>query len=106
MIKKPDSSDRINIIIDIPNTWRYHSDKETNIGFLTIDHINGGGEKHRKELKLNAGTQFYRWLRNNGYPEGYQVMCYNCNCGKAKNGNVCPHKEPEKLKDIYNIANF
>lgn len=43
---------------------------------LTIDHINGGGTKHRKSLGL---SRFNFWLRNHGFPEGYQVLCWNCN---------------------------
>ena len=45
---------------------------------LTIDHVNGGGRKHRKELNLKAGHQFYTWLVNQNYPEGFQVLCMNC----------------------------
>ncbi len=45
---------------------------------LQIDHINGGGTKHRRELG-RTGDAFYRWLRLNNYPEGYQVLCCNCN---------------------------
>ena len=44
---------------------------------LSIDHINGGGVKHKKKLKL-LGFDFYRWLIKNNYPEGYQVLCMNC----------------------------
>lgn len=64
---------------------------ETIIQFLTIDHPNGGGCKQRKELGLRSGQNFYRWLIKNNYPEGYQVLCWNCNCGKDKSG-LCPHK--------------
>jgi hypothetical protein len=56
--------------------------------FLTIDHINGGGSKHRKEI---GQSNFYRWLRDNGYPPGFQVLCMNCQWGK-KNCGICPHK--------------
>lgn len=53
------------------------------LSMLTIDHINGGGNKHRKEiLKDRGGTSFYRWLKKQGYPSGYQVMCWNCNLSK------------------------
>ncbi len=48
---------------------------------LTIDHINGGGHKERKQLGKGmdrGGMTFYRWLRKNGYPEGYQTLCMNC----------------------------
>ncbi|MBV8536416.1 MAG: hypothetical protein JO128_12530 [Alphaproteobacteria bacterium] len=60
--------------------------------FLTIDHVNEGGNRHRREV----GTlgQFLRWLANNGYPSGFQVLCSNCNQGRYRNGGVCPHKDP------------
>lgn len=57
--------------------------------FLTIDHINGGGNKHAKE----HGGHLYRWLEKNNYPNGFQVLCFNCNMGRAINGGVCPHRE-------------
>jgi len=61
---------------------------ENRLVFLVIDHVNGGGEKQRS--KVGWGTQFYRWLRKNNYPDGYQVLCHNCNF--AKRMGVCPHK--------------
>lgn len=66
---------------------------ETEIRFLTIDHINNNGANHRKERANRLGHRFYRWLKDNGFPDGYQVMCFNCNCGKFVNGGICPHKE-------------
>ena len=65
---------------------------ETEWLFLTIDHINNDGAERRK-TEHGSGTTFYRWLRNNDYPEDFQVLCYNCNLGKHRNGGVCPHKE-------------
>jgi hypothetical protein len=56
---------------------------------LTIDHINGGGSRHRKD----TNNAIYKWLKDNNYPEGFQVLCWNCNMGKHLNGGVCPHKE-------------
>jgi hypothetical protein len=63
---------------------------ETIIDFLSIDHINNDGAKHRKEEGL--GYQFYRWLKNNNFPEGYQVLCMNCQFGKRINNGICSHK--------------
>jgi hypothetical protein len=60
---------------------------ETELVFLTIDHISGGGTKQRKET--GPGTAFYRWLQKNDYPIGYQVLCHNCNF--AKTMGPCPH---------------
>ena len=51
----------------------------TDIRVLTIDHINNDGAKHRREIGSYAGTSFYLWLRVHNYPEGYQVLCWNCN---------------------------
>jgi len=62
---------------------------ERHIQFLALDHIGGGGNKHRKEV--GYGDQFFRWLIRNGFPDGYQVLCHNCNLSIALYG-VCPHK--------------
>lgn len=64
---------------------------ESNVKFLTIDHIFGGGTAQRKQLK--GVCSIYRWLKRNNYPSGYQVLCYNCNCARAYNNGICPHKE-------------
>ena len=67
--------------------------------FLCLDHIDGGGTQHRKEL----GTKYiYAWLIRNNYPEGYQVMCHNCNMAKGFYGQ-CPHKR-EALKSPDSIT--
>jgi len=60
--------------------------------FLTIDHIDGNGYKQKKEIGVTDSNGFYRWLRRNNYPEGFQVLCFNCNCGK-RNFSVCPHNK-------------
>lgn len=49
----------------------------TDIRALSIDHINGGGGKHKASLGIKASS-FYRWLITSGYPEGYQTLCMNC----------------------------
>ena len=62
---------------------------ETELVFLALDHINGGGSQHRKELGA-LGEVLYRTLRREGFPPGYQVLCHNCNQAKHILG-VCPH---------------
>jgi hypothetical protein len=42
---------------------------------LTIDHINGGGNDHRRAV---CHSHFYNWLKKNNYPLGFQVLCMNC----------------------------
>jgi len=61
--------------------------------YLSIDHKNGNGKKHRKEIGV-TGLQFYRWLRQNNYPDGFQVLCFNCNCGKGTY-SVSPHNKED-----------
>lgn len=58
-------------------------------GFLTIDHVHGGGTKHRKQLNRNS---IYSWLVKQKFPEGFQTLCFNCNLGRSKCGGVCPHE--------------
>jgi len=72
---------------------------ETEYTFLTMDHINNDGAQHRRELKYHSATGhgFYVWLRKNNFPEGFQVLCQNCNVGKWRNGGVCPHKSKQVL---------
>lgn len=65
---------------------------EDGLAFLTIDHIEGGGNKEREKVSGGmGGTKFYRWLKKEGWPEGYQVLCYNCNAATT-GGATCPHK--------------
>jgi len=69
---------------------------ETTFEFLAIDHVNGNGAEHRRETKLR---EICRWLRDNNYPDGFQVLCHNCNLAKGFYGK-CPHKKgDESTKD-------
>jgi hypothetical protein len=49
---------------------------ESRSACLSIDHINGGGTQHLR--KVGSGSAFYWWLRKHNYPEGFQVLCMNC----------------------------
>lgn len=50
---------------------------------LTIDHVDGKGAEHRKELGIGGGWPFYAWLIREGFPEGYQALCRSCNASKG-----------------------
>lgn len=68
---------------------------EAEILFLHIDHVNGDGADHRRALKAEigyypGGNNLPYWLKKNGYPEGFQVLCANCNLGK-RIAKDCPH---------------
>lgn len=61
--------------------------------FLCLDHIDGGGnEERRQHTNGTAGWVFYRWLESQGWPDGYQTLCHNCNIAKHRLG-VCPHQD-------------
>ncbi len=74
---------------------------EDHLEFLTIDHVSGNGAEHRKQLleelgwktsrSAMCGAHLYRWLKQQGYPPGFRVLCMNCNFSIAKFG-YCPHQ--------------
>jgi hypothetical protein len=65
---------------------------ESEYKFLCIDHINDNGAEDRKKNPSHAtGRGLYTRLIKEGYPEGYQLLCFNCNMAKGIHG-VCPHK--------------
>ena len=59
---------------------------DTHVEFLAIDHINGGGEEHRKTVR-----NICSWLRSRGWPPGYRILCHNCNQSIGYYG-YCPHQ--------------
>lgn len=65
--------------------------KETGFRFLTLDHTNNNGGEHRREV--GDGLSTHIWLVRNGFPNGFQVLCWNCQMGKVFNGGICPHQE-------------
>lgn len=60
--------------------------------FLTVDHLNNDGTKHRKKIGVKNGKGFYDWIIKNNYPEIFQILCWNCNWAKWRY-KICPHKE-------------
>lgn len=53
----------------------------TDIDVLCLDHVDGGGQRHRKIIGGSSKTLFYQLIQQ-GFPEGYQVLCANCNLKK------------------------
>lgn len=75
--------------------------------FLCLDHVDGMGAAHRKELtgdwSRGAGSRTYRWIAANGFPkEGFRILCHNCNCARGMRG-VCPH-ETERARASMGVA--
>lgn len=61
----------------------------SNWQFLAIDHVNGGGERHRKSSRGYGDGLVLSIIREN-YPPTYRVLCHNCNQAKGYYG-ACPH---------------
>jgi hypothetical protein len=64
---------------------------ETIQAFLELDHIEGGGNAHRRKILKEEGKQFYDWIIKNNYPSGFQLLCSNCNACKWRYGK-CAHE--------------
>lgn len=68
--------------------------------FLVVDHVNDDGASHREEIgygrttdgrrRVGSGSIMYVWLVANAFPEGFQLLCANCNLAKQSGG--CPHR--------------
>jgi hypothetical protein len=62
---------------------------ESQLEFLAVDHIDDDGSEHRARIG-GGGATLHRWLVVNGFPAGFQSLCFNCNVGKKLNDGVCP----------------
>lgn len=68
-----------------------HCCGESRYEFLAIDHANNNGSEHRKSLRPTERREIYVWLKKNGWPEGFRILCHNCNCAIGWYG-YCPHQ--------------
>lgn len=81
---------------------------ETEDVFLTLDHVNDDGAAHRKGLSnghgRSGGATARIWLDiiRRGFPPDFQILCYNCNCGRFRNGGICPHQRDKLMKVTLN----
>lgn len=72
---------------------------ESEIEFLTLEHINNDGAAHKREVR-GSGYMIWKDLKLRGWPkEAYTLLCYNCNCARYKCGE-CPHKEIARRKKL------
>lgn len=65
---------------------------EHEYSFLAIDHVVPVGRKPKDGVP-RSGSVLYRWLIKNDFPDGFRVLCHNCNMGRQINGGICPHEE-------------
>jgi len=71
---------------------------EAQLDFLSLDHIEGGGNSHRKAILDQehytgggGGITTYKWIVKHNFPLGFQTLCFNCNFATYFNKGVCPH---------------
>jgi hypothetical protein len=69
--------------------------------FLALDHIAGRRQMDSEPelIKLGYSSKLeshalVNWIIRNNFPEGFQILCHNCNTAKGmkKNDNICPHE--------------
>ena len=55
-------------------------------GLLTLEHKDGNPR--------NGRAQNLEWVRafKENNPDHWEILCWNCNCGRKDNGGVCPHE--------------
>lgn len=61
---------------------------ENQFEFLAVDHVHGGGRKHRQTF--DSGVRYHQWLLAE-HREGFRVLCHNCNMSHGLYG-YCPHE--------------
>lgn len=66
---------------------------ESEIEFLTIDHING--QKGVPVTKKERGIGSYRKACSEYLPSVYRTFCMNCNFA-TRHGQICPHQKESK----------
>jgi hypothetical protein len=67
----------VNVLTDGEGTCR--SCGQGDIDVLNVDHIDNDGKEHRKIVPT---SNILRWLIQNDYPPGFQILCANCNLKK------------------------
>ena len=71
---------------------------ESDIRFLTVDHVQNDGYLDNKMT-----ITILRRAKEEGYPKDkYNCLCWNCNCARAKNNGICPHKDSVNKEQYLN----
>jgi hypothetical protein len=78
--------------------------ENSHVDFLAVDHIRGKKQMDSEPelVKLGysskiEGKMILQWIVKNNFPEGFQILCSNCNFAKGikRNNNQCPHEKME-----------
>lgn len=104
MINKPDSPDRINIIIDLPHNWSAQLNKQKNIGFLVWegDKIPKHWEECIKDIRVNQvwvpSTHVFMAIKNTLEGEDYEKQMLMQKVKIVPHGVNLDWFKPEKIK--------
>lgn len=63
---------------------------------LELDHVNGDGGQHRREVG-GAGDGTYKWAIANGFPDRLQLLCGSCHRVKTRTGD-CSYRRGLNLR--------
>ena len=75
--------------------------ENSHVDFLAIDHMAGKNQMDSEPelIKLGyssklKGKFLINWIMKNNCPEGFQILCHNCNVAKGLigNDNTCTHE--------------
>jgi len=62
---------------------------ETEWMFLTLDHRNNDGwEQRANDPYGQTGAGLYKKILRYGMPHDLEILCFNCNFGKRRNGGL------------------
>lgn len=74
---------------------------ESDICFLTIDHIHGNGTQHRKEHARSTYSFLMSILQDSTPHQSYRAACYNCNSAREYIvQKICPHRLSEDERRV------
>jgi hypothetical protein len=73
--------------------------KENIYEFLALDHKFNNGAEHRR--RCGSSFAVYLDIKNNNYPDGYRVLCHNCNL-KYRDNTKCGNRK-KKINPSNNI---
>jgi hypothetical protein len=75
--------------------------ENSHVDFLDIDHIAGKNQMDSEHELIQLdyssklrGKGLIHWIIDNNYPDGFQILCHNCNVAKGLigNNNTCTHE--------------
>lgn len=81
---------------------------EQEIAVLQIDHINGGGNDHARQIgngNVSRGRgMMYQWLIENNFPPGFRVLCSNCNIRAHRKLPFPKQTQPQLLRSDHRVS--